>query len=108
MAIEKSSVHPLMAQHLQELMGDTELYGWEFVRAFHTIWLKQLEQQRVTWADEDAAHGNLKGSLSSPQQSQMKQVYNVPANLGSKACVQYNDSTCIDATLHPKELHICS
>ena len=37
MAAEKPSVHPLMAQHLQELMGEAELYGWEPIRAFHTV-----------------------------------------------------------------------
>ena len=41
MAAEKMAVHPLMAQHLQELMGDTELYGWETIGAFHAIWLQQ-------------------------------------------------------------------
>ena len=54
MATEKLSFHPLMAQHLHDLMGDAELYGWELVRAFHSIWLQQLEQGRVIWVDEDA------------------------------------------------------
>ena len=29
MVVEKTSVHPLMIQHLQDLMSDVELYGWE-------------------------------------------------------------------------------
>ena len=40
---------PLMACHLQELMADMELYGWELVRAFHAIWLQQLENRHVKW-----------------------------------------------------------
>ena len=28
----EDSIKPLMACHLQELMADTELYGWEPVR----------------------------------------------------------------------------
>ena len=52
MAIEKSSVHPVIVQHL--LMGDAESYRWELVIAFHAIWVQQLEQGRVTWVDKDA------------------------------------------------------
>ena len=54
MAMEKPSVCLLMAQHLQDLTGDTVLYEWEHAMTFHTIWLRQLEQGRVTWVDEDA------------------------------------------------------
>ena len=43
MEAEKLAVHTLMA-HLQELMEDVELYGWEPIGAFHPIWLQQLEQ----------------------------------------------------------------
>ena len=37
------TVRPFMFQHLQELMEDVELYRWE----------QQLEQCRVTWANEE-------------------------------------------------------
>ena len=40
---EKPAIYPVMTWHLQESMGDSELYGWEPVRAFHAIWLQQLE-----------------------------------------------------------------
>ena len=52
MATEKPSIHSLMLQHCQDLMSDVELYNWELVRAFHAIRLQQLEQGRVTWANE--------------------------------------------------------
>ena len=57
--VVKHSVYPLMIQHLQDLMSDValsdvELYSLEPVRTFHVIWLQQLEQGRVTWADETA------------------------------------------------------
>ena len=42
-----------MASHLEESMGDVELYGWERVRAYHRVWLNQLEQGRATWEDEE-------------------------------------------------------
>ena len=35
-------------------MGDMEQYTCEPVRVFDAKWLHQLEQGRVTWADEDA------------------------------------------------------
>ena len=54
MEAEKPAIRPLMATHLQELMGDAELYGWESVRTFHVVWLQQLDHDMVTWADEDA------------------------------------------------------
>ena len=54
MAAEKPAFCPLMAQHRQELMGYADLYSWEPIRAFHAIWLQQLEQGRVTWDDKDA------------------------------------------------------
>ena len=52
MAAEKPSICLLMIQHLQDLMSDVELYGWELVKAFHAIWLLQLEQGRVMSANE--------------------------------------------------------
>ena len=50
----KPAVRPLMAAHVVELMGDDKLYGWEYVCAFHAVWLQQLEHGRITWADKDA------------------------------------------------------
>ena len=43
MAREKENIRSFMLQHLQELVEDLDLYGCEAVRAFHTIWLQQLE-----------------------------------------------------------------
>ena len=42
-----------MIQHLQDLVDDVDLYGWEPVWAFHAVWLQQLEEGCVTWADEE-------------------------------------------------------
>ena len=50
----KPAIRLLKANHLVELMGDAELYGWELVHVFNVVWLQQLEHSRVTWADEDA------------------------------------------------------
>ena len=43
MEVEKQALKSHMARHLQELMADIELYGWKKVRAFHAVWLNQLE-----------------------------------------------------------------
>ena len=48
MEAEKPAVHPVMGRHLQELMGDAELYDWEPVMTFHGVWLQQLEHGQVT------------------------------------------------------------
>ena len=97
MVAEKRSIHHPMIQHLQDLMSDAELYGWEPVRAFHAIWLQQLEQGRVAWDDEQVKlkytwalvwHHVAGPSETAPVK---KQVYNVPANPGVSACEGYND-----------------
>ena len=48
-----TSIRALMAAHLVDLMEDAKLYGWEAVRAFHTIWIQQMEQGCVSWTDQD-------------------------------------------------------
>ena len=42
-----------MASHLKELLLDVELYGWEYTRALHGIWLNQMKQGRCTWINEE-------------------------------------------------------
>ena len=53
MRCEMEAVRAKMASHLEDLMGDLELYVWERVRAYHGVWLNQLEQGRATWEDEE-------------------------------------------------------
>ena len=50
---EEGAIRQRMASHLEELMSDAELYGWECTRTFHGIWLNQLEQGRCTWIDDE-------------------------------------------------------
>ena len=45
---EESATKDKMATHLDELMQDSELYGWQKVRAFHSVWLNQIEQGRAS------------------------------------------------------------
>ena len=49
---EKEEVRTQMNAHLKDLMVDSELYGWENVRAYHMVWLNQVEQCCVRWDDQ--------------------------------------------------------
>ena len=68
MILEKQSVRPYMLQHLQDLMADADLYGWEPIRAFHAIWFQQLEQSHVTWDNEEVKLKYQRATGNSPLQ----------------------------------------
>ena len=38
-----TQVNAQMSQHIEELMEDMDVYGWDRVRAVHAAWLNQLE-----------------------------------------------------------------
>ena len=42
-----------MATHLEELMVDSELYGWPKVRAYHRVWLNQIKQGQAMWMEDE-------------------------------------------------------
>ena len=44
MELEEGPVKKLLSKHLQNLMSDAQWYGWDKVRTFHGVWLKQIEQ----------------------------------------------------------------
>ena len=52
MAEEIHEVKPYII-HIQVLMEDVKLYGWEPVRAYNAVWLQQMEQARASWTDEE-------------------------------------------------------
>ena len=105
-------------------MGDAEPYSWE-LRAFHTIWLQQLEQGRVNWADEEVKlkyrrtvvwHHVVAPSQSAPapchqpqkKQQRGTQIFNVLVKSGSRAYVGFSKGTCTNDTPHPTELNAYS
>ena len=49
--MSKPSDKTCMYAHLEVLAEDMASFGYEAVRAFHGIWLQEVEQGRVTWAD---------------------------------------------------------
>ena len=51
---EKADIRDQLASHLKCLMSDAQLYVWDRRRAFHGVWLNQLEQGRCTGFGEGA------------------------------------------------------
>ena len=41
-----------MATHREELRKDSELYVWQNVRAYHSVWLNHIEQGRAWWREK--------------------------------------------------------
>ena len=106
-------------------MADTELYGWNLIRAYHTVWAQQLKNGRAEWADYEvkmeirkslvwhsAGHGTKvkqqpsAGGFKKPTRETLSKV--VPATPQTRACIPYNDGKCTIPDEHPKVLHICS
>ena len=50
---EREAFKANMATHLKDLIGDTERYGLDRVKAYHASWKNQLEQSKVTWENEE-------------------------------------------------------
>ena len=48
--VQVSEVKDRMILHLEELMEDTDSYGWEKMMVFHAAWMNQMEQRRCDWA----------------------------------------------------------
>ena len=46
-----------MLKYPKELIADRTLYGWEVVRAYHTVWLQQLEYNRAGWTEGETKLG---------------------------------------------------
>ena len=123
MSAEKESVQLYMMQHLQDIMADAELYGWEPIWVFHAVWLQQLEQGHVTWADE--AWSIDESPCGTMSQHQVKQAGTrriihrksnrkpprvsmcQPGQVQGLAWVTTMACTCSNPTPHPKDLCAC-
>ena len=119
---QKLATKALMATHLTELMGDTELYGWEVVCAFHAVCCSRSSrtahlgrsgyQMPLPLSPHVASAISCRLSLTSIFRTTEEcdkgnctfQCYVKP---GSKACTTYN-GWCTSGAQHPKELHVCS
>ena len=50
---ESPHIKTLMLCHLQELMEDGECHRWPAIRAYHSGWLKHIEQGWAAWGNEE-------------------------------------------------------
>ena len=124
---EEWLVKKQMAAHLQDLMSDAQMYGWERVRTFQGVWLNQIEQWHYTWMDREEMLKFRKAlvwhaassCLSAPPMTKAMGMtrqhshkapaeYNAPARPGTKACQVYNILGCSQEGKHPNQQHICS
>ena len=111
MELEQGPVKKLMSTHLQDLMSDTQWYGWDKVRTFHGVWLNQIEQGRCTWTDKEEKLNFRRAlvwhptstSLPAPPMNRGRNRqhthkppsdYHAPARPGTKACQTYNTVGC--------------
>ena len=115
-----------MSQHLEELMDDTDLYGWIRVWSFHAAWLNQIELGRSSWGDIDhqlwlhrnlVRHAAMLDHTSAPSSAPGAKtkpaiplkIYNAPAAPGTKACDNFNlGIKCFSNEDHPDSHNICS
>ena len=92
-------------------MVDTALYGWEPIKAYHTMWLQQLEYDRAECADNEVkmefmwslvwhlvAHGTKvklqlsAGCFKKHIRENLSKV--VPATPQTGSCTQYTKEKC--------------
>ena len=107
-----------MNAHLNYLMADSELYGWEKVQAYYTTWLNQLEHGRMSWDDLETNLGfhcaiiwhcyhfycssiNL-SSTSLEEAEQTGLQLQCSSQAGTKACQAFNQGRCTDGSAHPR------
>ena len=125
MDTEEASIKAKMSAHLKYLMSDTQLYSWEHTRAFHGIWLNQLEQDRCTWFDEEAklqfhrsivwhsactspSHPTISRTSPRIRQCRSQASHNAPVKPGTKACKAFNEGKYGKQMAHASLQHICS
>ena len=113
-----------MASHVEKLMGDLKLYGWER-GACHGVWFNQHEQGWASWENEEekvrfqhalvwhlatlASSARSTSAVSCAQkQAKLSFAYNGPVRPGMKACNAFNEGSCTNAATYLSQLHICS
>ena len=119
---ENLAIKALMATHLGELMGDVELYGWEAMNAFNTVWLQQIDQghDRPGYQPQlplspgvapviSLSHQARPASLAQQEKATRETAsFNVMVKPGTTDCTTYNKVRCTSGAQHPKEVHVCS
>ena len=114
-----------MVLHLEEIMEDTNVYGWDKVQAFHAAWMNQMEQCRCKWADDQnhlkmrralVLHATMNSKSSSTATSMgtgkktgsTAMANNAPAKPGIETCKDFNSNRCFKGYRHSEWQHGCS
>ena len=126
MDLQPEPIRKLMWVHLKELMEDGECFGWPTVRAYHAVWLQNIEQGRATWDDQPTClklHRSLVWHMLAPSSQPSSTPTSTPqaptrapectanpciVNPGDRACVAFNQGMCSYNVGHPADLHVCS
>ena len=123
MEMVTSSIKPFMAKHRKEVIADAEVYGWVPVRAYHAVWLQQIENGIVQWAYVDAKlefrrvlvwHSSqievqpksVAGKGAGSKNTQEGIPTAISAKPGPKVCVAFNKAGCRHQEDYPADLHI--
>ena len=126
---EDKDKKPIVLQHLQELMEDSEIYGWRTVQVYYAAWLQQIEQGHALWRNSDKktklrrilVWNRPVPSPKSPTNSPVLSHHTTQASVGTgkdgyfslssmpgdRACQTFNQRMCKDNTSHPQDLHVC-
>ena len=114
-------IKALMSHHLEDLMDDSDMYGWTKVQSFHAAWLNQIEQSTSSWSklrlcrnlvwhmamlEHTPGPSSLAGARKKP--SFCIKIYNALAAPGTRACDKFNKGKCFSNDDHPYFQHICS
>ena len=82
MELEEGRDKKLMSTHRQDLMSDTQWYGWDKVRTFHGVWLNQIEQGRCTWTDKEEKLNFHRALVWHPASTSLSAAHPLPMNQG--------------------------
>ena len=120
--ISKQGSPAVMAEILEDIMEDAEMYPWPAVRACHAIFLQKIENRSCKWTSHEERHklrrthvwsqallGSSRATLS--PRRQRSAINTTPATTiksGQRFCSVYNKATCTSQDEHPRQLHACS
>ena len=97
----------VMLTHLQELMEDGESFSWEVVRSYHGVLLREIENGRVTWADDKAIQ-KLRGRYVHRHNILADTKTAAPKAAEAKLCDKYQKGECEFDTDHDSVKHKCA
>ncbi len=104
-----AAVKAAMMSHLEELMLDTNQYGWPQTRAFHAVILGEMERGSLDWLDKDGfAYNRLrKGYVTSPVTRSQTQPRTQTQAAKIEICSDYNSGECPSEKSHDGLKHAC-